>query len=43
MERRRLTADQAFDVLARASQRSNRKLVELAEELTATGALPDGA
>ncbi len=41
MERHRLTPDQAFAVLARASQDTNRKLVDVAEALTATGALPD--
>ncbi|SNR97126.1 GAF domain-containing protein [Geodermatophilus pulveris] len=40
MERHRLTAQQAFEVLARASQQSNRKLVDVAEELTQTGAVP---
>ena len=40
MERYRLTAHQAFDVLSRASQTLNRKLVDIAEELTETGALP---
>ena len=41
MERYKLTAEQAFQVLARASQQSNRKLVEVADELTRTGAVPD--
>ncbi|TFV55197.1 ANTAR domain-containing protein [Geodermatophilus sp. DF01-2] len=40
MERHRLTADQAFQVLARVSQQTNRKLVDIAEELTRTGAMP---
>ena len=40
MERFRLTALQAFDVLSRASQELNRKLVDVAAELTETGALP---
>ena len=40
MERYRLTAHQAFDVLSRASQELNRKLVDIADELTETGALP---
>ena len=40
MERHRITADEAFAVLTRASQTSNRKLADVAEELTATGALP---
>jgi hypothetical protein len=39
MERDRLTADQAFDVLARVSQRLNRKLRDIAEELTMTGVI----
>ncbi len=39
MERNRLTADQAFDVLRRASQRLNRKLRDLADELATTGTL----
>ncbi|WP_040337570.1 GAF and ANTAR domain-containing protein [Candidatus Blastococcus massiliensis] len=40
MERHRLTAQQAFGVLARVSQELNRKLVDVALELTDTGALP---
>ena len=40
MERHKLTSDQAFQVLARASQRTNRKLADIAEELTRTGAVP---
>ena len=40
MERFRLTADQAFGVLSRVSQEMNRKLVDVAAELTETGALP---
>src|SRR3954451_10874856 len=39
MERFRLTADQAFDVLAEVSQDTNRKLYAVAEELTRTGTL----
>ncbi|MCG5457454.1 GAF and ANTAR domain-containing protein [Micromonospora sp. PSH03] len=39
MERHKLTADQAFAVLARASQNTNRKLVDVARYLTATGQL----
>jgi GAF domain-containing protein len=42
MERHRLTADQAFGVLTRVSQELNRKLFDVARELTATGAVPDG-
>ena len=40
MERYKLTADQAFGVLARASQELNRKLVDVARELSDTGAVP---
>ncbi len=40
MERHKLTADQAFGVLARVSQEMNRKLVDVARELTDTGAVP---
>ena len=40
MERHKLTADQAFDVLARVSQELNRKLVDIARELAETGAVP---
>ena len=41
MERFKITADDAFRVLVGASSRTNRKLVEIAEELCATGELPD--
>jgi GAF domain-containing protein len=40
MERHKITADAAFDMLRRASQRANRKLVAIAQELTRTGELP---
>jgi AmiR/NasT family two-component response regulator len=40
MERYKLTADQAFNALARVSQQTNRKLLDIARELTETGALP---
>lgn len=40
MERERITADQAFDVLRRASQRMNIKLREVAETLVETGEVP---
>lgn len=40
MERYKLTADQAFGVLTRASQETNRKVVDIATELTHTGAVP---
>ena len=39
MERHRLTADDAFAVLTRASQRTNTKLRDIAEELARTGVL----
>ncbi len=42
MERHRLTADQAFAVLARVSQELNRKLADVASELADTGAVPGG-
>jgi ANTAR domain/GAF domain len=41
MERERVTADQAFDVLRRASQFMNIKLREVAETLVETGESPD--
>jgi GAF domain-containing protein len=40
MERHKLTALQAFDVLAHASQELNLKLVDVARELSETGAEP---
>ena len=40
MERHKLTAHQAFGILARASQDMNRKLFDVAHELSETGALP---
>lgn len=40
MERHKLTADQAFAVLARVSQELNRKLVDIAREVSDTGAVP---
>jgi GAF domain-containing protein len=39
MERHKLTADQAFQVLARISMQNNRKLRSVAEELVTTGVL----
>jgi GAF domain-containing protein len=39
MERYKITADQAFALLARASQDTNHKLVDVAEYLTQTGVL----
>lgn len=40
MSSRLLTADQAFDELRRASQRTHRKVRDIAEYVTETGALP---
>ena len=40
VERHELTADQAFGVLARVSQELNRKLADVAREVTDTGAVP---
>jgi GAF domain-containing protein len=40
MERHKLTEDQAFTVLTRASQNTNIKLRDVADELVRTGALP---
>jgi hypothetical protein len=40
MERERITADQAFDLLRRSSQRLNLKLRDVAQELVDTGAVP---
>jgi hypothetical protein len=40
MERERVTADEAFEMLRRSSQRLNRKLRDLAEEIAATGEEP---
>ena len=40
MERYKLTAGQAFQLLARTSSHTNRKLFEIADELTSTGTLP---
>jgi hypothetical protein len=40
MERRKLSAGEAFDVLRRVSQRLNVKLAEVAQHLTETGELP---
>ena len=37
MERHRITADQAHDLLTRASKQTNRKVVDLAQDLAATG------
>jgi GAF domain-containing protein len=40
MERHKLSADQAFQVLAQASMHSNRKLRDIADHLVRTGDLP---
>jgi GAF domain-containing protein len=40
MERHRITADAAFAMLSEASQRLNRKLVVVAEDVASTGHLP---
>jgi GAF domain-containing protein len=40
MERERITSDQAFDILRRASQHLNVKLKEVAEDLVQTGERP---
>jgi hypothetical protein len=40
IERERITADQAFDLLRRASQNLNRKLREVAQDLVDTGEWP---
>jgi GAF domain-containing protein len=41
MERHKITAHRAFDVLARTSQHLNRKLVDVARELSETGAVAE--
>jgi AmiR/NasT family two-component response regulator len=41
MERERISADQAFDVLRRASQHLNVKLRDVAQDLVDTGERPD--
>ena len=41
MERHRLTADQAFQYLTRASSLTNTKLRLVAEQLVHTGELPE--
>ncbi|MGH9103155.1 MAG: ANTAR domain-containing protein, partial [Acidimicrobiales bacterium] len=40
MERERVSADQAFDILRRASQHLNLKLADVARDLVATGESP---
>jgi hypothetical protein len=41
MERHRITASQAFDLIVHVSQSTNVKLREIADELVRTGALPE--
>lgn len=41
MERFKITADQAFKVLTRVSQRSNRKLRDVAADLVTEETLPE--
>lgn len=41
VERHRILPDEAFQMLREASQHTNRKLVQVAADLLATGALPD--
>ena len=41
MERLRIDADRSFDYLRRVSSHTNRKLVDVAEEIARTGRLPD--
>lgn len=41
MERERISADQAFDILRRASQHLNIKLRDIAQDLVDTGEDPD--
>jgi GAF domain-containing protein len=40
MERHKVTAEQAFEVLVRISMRTNRKLRDIADQLATTGELP---
>jgi signal transduction histidine kinase/DNA-binding response OmpR family regulator len=41
MQRRKITSDQSFALLRSASQRMNRKLRDIADEVVLTGTLPD--
>src|SRR6202034_1886355 len=41
MERERISSDQAFDILRRASQHLNRKLRDVAQDLVETGTRPE--
>lgn len=43
MERHKITEDQAFTLLIRASQRTNVKLRDVAADLVRTGVLPGAA
>jgi AmiR/NasT family two-component response regulator len=43
MERHKVTADEAFNLLVQASQHSHLKLREVAERLTETGRTPGQA
>ena len=43
MERHRLTGDQAFTLLVRASQTTNRRLADIADDLVASGVLAEPA
>jgi len=43
MANRKLTEDQAFDVLVRVSQDTHRKLRDLADEVVLTGIIPDSS
>ena len=40
MERHKITADQAFTLLTKASQHTNIRLRDVADDLVNTGALP---
>ena len=40
MERHKVTAEQAFEVLVRISMQTNRKLRDIADQLATTGELP---
>jgi hypothetical protein len=43
MSQRKITKEQAFDLLRVASQQSNRKLRDLADDVVFTGTMPDGS
>jgi hypothetical protein len=43
MSERKITKEQAFDLLRVASQQSNRKLRDLADDVVFTGTMPDGS